>query len=406
MAVNQRLSNTQVRAETGANVNEMDFAQASQILNSVVKQATGQTPLTPTTTGEFVSVAQTALKTGYDPILNAISQVLSRTIFSIRPYYRKFGGLMADSVRYGNHVRKLQSIDKDFGDDDRLVTCGESVDQQKVCCPEVVQTNFYGQFLYQKCITVFRDQLDVAFSGPGEFGQFVAMIMQNISDQIEQAHEATARFTLANFIAGKVAGDPTNVIHLVTEYNAATGGNYTSATIRNPANFAAFARWMIGRIKTLSDLLTERTVNYHTNLTDKPIPRHTPLARQKVYLSAALLNEIDANVLANTYHDNFLRIADHERVNFWQAVESPGAVSVTPTYMLPTGMLTTPADPVAVNNLMGVIFDEEAVGYTMVNEWSAPAPFNARGGYTTMYWHFTDRYWNDFTENGIVLLLD
>ena len=27
-------------------------------------------------------------------------------------------------------------------------------------------------------------------------------------------------------------------------------------------------------------------------------------------------------------------------------------------------------------------------------------------GYSNIFWHFTDRYWNDFTENGIVLLLD
>lgn len=406
MATTQRISEAQARAEIQTNVNNMGFAQAAQILNSVVQQATGQIPLTPTNTSEFVSVAQTALKTGYDPILNAISQVISRTIFSIRPYYRKFGGLMADSVRYGNHVRKLQSVDTGFENDDRLVTCGESVDQQKVCCPKVVQTNFYGQVLYQKCLTVFRDQLDVAFSGPGEFGQFISMIMQNISDQIESAHEATARLTLSNFIAGKIAGDPDNVIHLVTEYNAATGGNFTPVTIRDPANFTEFARWMIGRIKTLSDLLTERSVQYHINLTDNPIPRHTPLSRQKVYLAASILNEIDANVLANTYHDNFLRIADHERVGYWQAIRSPLSLDITPVYLTPTGSLTSPTDPVTANNVMGVIFDEEAVGYTMINEWSAPAPFNARGGYTTMYWHFTDRYWNDFTENGIVLLLD
>ncbi len=57
------------------------------------------------------------------------------------------------------------------------------------------------------------------------------------------------------------------------------------------------------------------------------------------------------------------------------------------------------------DNVVGVLMDEEAAGYTVVNEWSAPAPFNARGGYTNIFWHFTDRYWNDFSENCVVFML-
>ena len=84
----------------------------------------------------------------------------------------------------------------------------------------------------------------------------------------------------------------------------------------------------------------------------------------------------------------------------------PTALNITPTYMNNTGALVTPEAPVEVNNLFGVIMDEEAAGITVVNEWSASSPFNAAGGYTNIFWHFTDRYWNDFTENGIVFLLD
>ncbi len=56
--------------------------------------------------------------------------------------------------------------------------------------------------------------------------------------------------------------------------------------------------------------------------------------------------------------------------------------------------------------MVGVLMDQEAAGYTVVNQWSAPAPFNARGGYTNMFWHFTDRYWNDFTENAVIFMLE
>ena len=388
-------------------VNTLSFNQLSTVLGEIVSQASGQSVITPVTSGDFVSVAQTGLLTGYDPLMTAISQVLSRTIFSIRPYNRKFGGLMTDEIRYGNHVRKLQTVDKPFEDDSRLgLVDGESIDQYTVNKPELLQTNFYGANVYQKSLTIYRDQLDSAFSSPDEFGRFIAMIMQNASDQIEQAHESMARMTLANFIGGKVAGDTKNVIHLVTEYNDVTGLTLTSDTVKQPENFAAFTRWMFSRIKNLSDLMQERTVNYHINVTGKPIMRHTPRRNQKIYLSSLEMNAIDATVLSQTFHTEFLRVADYEPVTFWQSIDSPDGIQVKPTYMAPAGTLTTSAETVTVANILGVIFDEEAAGITTVNQWSASSPFNAKGGYSNIFWHFTDRYWNDFTENGIVLLLD
>lgn len=69
-----------------ASVNELNFKQVSALLTYIVNQATGQSPLTPTNMSEFVSVATTALKNGVDPVMSAITQMVSRTIFSIRPY--------------------------------------------------------------------------------------------------------------------------------------------------------------------------------------------------------------------------------------------------------------------------------------------------------------------------------
>ena len=73
-------------------VNDMTFEQAATVLDSIYKQASGQSVIGGINTGNFTSVAQLALKTGYDPLSTAISQVLSRTIFSIRPYNAKLKG--------------------------------------------------------------------------------------------------------------------------------------------------------------------------------------------------------------------------------------------------------------------------------------------------------------------------
>ena len=100
-------------------MNSFSISQASTVLNAIVKQMGNVTGLTAITNpADFATVAQTALLTGKDPVMNAISQVWSRTIFSVRDYNKKpLGSLYMDLPRYGNAVRKLSPIAKDHVDD-------------------------------------------------------------------------------------------------------------------------------------------------------------------------------------------------------------------------------------------------------------------------------------------------
>lgn len=388
-----------------AGVNTMSFEDASAILNNIRKQVTGETPIAIEDASKFVSVATTLLQAGYDPVLNAITQMVTKTIFSIRPYNRKFGGIKVDSEQWGAIVRKLSIADKDFDNDVRFeLADGQSVDMYKVNKPNVLQTNFFGQNVFEKNYTIFRDQLDNAFSGVAEFGRFMSMVVQNVSDMIEQAHEAIARMTIANFIGGKVAAQ-NGVIHALTEYNTETGQSLTAKTVYDPANFGDFIKWLYARVATLTALMTERSQEFQINVTGKAINRHTPYEFQKVYLYAPLLNEMNARVLADAYHDDFITYADVEAVNYWQSIKTPDQLKVKPSYMNATGAIVE-GENTTVSKLIGVIFDRDALGYTTIHNWSATTPFNAKGGYWNTFHHFTERWYNDFTEKGIVLLLD
>lgn len=392
------------------------FNDAAVLLNSIVSQATGRSGVVATNLQDFISIGQTALSVGPDPLMQAISQVLSRTIFSIRPYSEKFSGLRADALRWGNHVRKLSVADSDWERDQRYYEAandfldnGDVVDMYKINMPNVLQTNFYGQNVVQRSITIFRDQLNVAFSAPDELMRFVSMIMQNVSDQLAQARESSARMALANFIGGKVAAQGAglgtdHVIYLIDEYNYETSSSLTASTIYAPANYANFVRWCYGFVSTLSDRFTERTVKYQINVTNKAISRHTPKARQKFYVSAPELNRMRSEVLSTTFNEELLRLGDVEAVGFWQSPDSPEEINVTPSYMDNSGAIVNAAAQ-NITNIFGVLFDEEAIMTQSVNEWSAPTPFNAAGGYTNTFWHASNRYLNDFTEKGTVLLI-
>lgn len=387
-------------------MNEIGFNQVSTFLNSMVEQATGEKQLAPTDEKEFVSVATTVLKQGYEPFMNALSAVMNRTIFAVRPYSRKFGGINVSEERYGAITRKVSYIDTEFEEDAKFdLVDGQSVDHYEVKKPKVIQLNFYGETIVGKHISIPTQQIDMAVTGSAQFAEFISGVMQNISDKIEQKHETTARATLRNFIAGKIAkNDADSVIHVLSEYNAKTGLSLDAKTLYQPENYAPFIKWLNARIATLSEMMTERSVKFHTNITDKEVMRHTPLEMQKIYLYKPFQEEIKSMALSGLYHDSYINLADFEGVNYWQSIESPMEIDSNCTYLQEDGTLVE--GNAKTDKLLGVIFDRDALGYTTVNHTIATTPLNAKGLFYNTWYHFTDKYWNDFTENGIVLLLD
>lgn len=388
--------------------NSLSYNQINTILAEIAAQATGAKAADLLATGDFTSIANTVLPVGYDALTKSISMVLSRTIFSNRPYTRKFQGLEASAEQYGAITRKLYLVDKPFEADQRYtLEDGVSVDQQKVNKPIPVQLNFYGFEVFQRSVTMFKDQLDAAFKSPEEFGQFVTMVTQNASDIIEQAHEGLARGTITNLIGGVLhAGGDEQKVHLLTRYNAKTGLALTAQDVYKPENFKAFIQWMYAEIAAISAMMTERTEMFHFNLTGKAVKRHTPYEDQRIYLFSQARYNSEMMALADIYHDNYLRMAYTETVNFWQSSKDPAKINVTASYLDVTDGTVKKDATVEQDNVMGVIFDRDAAGYTTVSEWSESAPFNAAGGYQNTFYHWTDRYWNDFTENAVVLLLD
>ena len=386
-------------------VNTMGIEQAYTLLNSIHAQATGQTSIQATDLSSFISVAQSTLQTGYENTLNAITQVLTKTIVAVRPYEEKFKGLEYSADKWGGIVRKINFADTLAEDDPAFsLVDGQSVDPFIVKKPNVLETRYVGSDVYMDTVTVFKSQLDTAFSNPQDFASFMSGLMLHFVNLRTQWLENLKRSMLANAIASKNAMGQ-DVIHLLTEYNNASGLTLTSQTILQPANFRGFMEWAYTRVSNLSRLMTERSELFQMKITGKPIMRHTPMEDQRVYMTSKYLDAMDSMVLADTYHENFLRYADVESVNFWQSIQSPDTVSVTPVYIDNTGAVVTGTAQV-VSPLVGIMFDRDAIGYNIYQDVLETSPYNSRGEYYNIHHHVKVQLQNDFTEKVIVLMLD
>lgn len=402
----------------------------SAISNAVFSQSLGNAAA-GVNFSDFVTCADLTLKSGsYDPFNTALSQVLSRTIFSIRPYSAKFNDLIKDDIRWGNHVRKLQAIedvpvekDGSFFDsngayiDDTLGTrpaASPGVDPWAIKAPAVLQTNFYGQQTYQKSMTVWVDQLNTALSGPQEFGNFLSMVMTHASDQLEQVREGLRRGALVNLIGGTIANNkPAQVRHLLTEYNTATGLTLTATTVMQPSNYKAFMQWVYATIMSASRKLSDRTEIYHINPyfdgAKRVLARHTPVEYQHLYLLDEFALQSEVMAIADTFHDGYLTRMSYNTVNYWQTPAAPMSI-VGNVNVLGEGSAqadgAVASQAVSETAVVGVLFDDEAVGINMTRQHATVTPVNAKGLYTNYFWTESSRWWNDNTENVVVFLLD
>lgn len=402
------------------NVNSNIIYQAGTLLADVVQQTTGRKVLTANTPGEWASVATTAMQGGVDPILNTLANMWARTIFSVRPYSAKLKGLEMSAERWGMMTRKLSPVAKDPGDDAAYAWPaaydagqtppsgdGYSVDMYAISKKNVLQTAFYGASVYQEIFTIWKDQLEGSLQSPSDFLAFNEMQLSDRSNSIESWKESIKRSLLANAILSlSVENQTGRIIHLLTEYNAATGLSLTATTVMQPVNFIGFARWMIARINTISRLMSERSVLFQTTISSQNVLRHTPAQDLKVYMSARIMDQMDAMALSLTYHDEYLKLADVEGVAYWQAIGTPESVTGKPTYTNTSGVVTTPGSASTVSNIVGLMFDRDAIGMASVLEESAMSPFNIKGRYWNNAYHnkFKTRF--DMTEKMVLLCLD
>ena len=101
-------------------------------------------------------------------------------------------------------------------------------------------------------------------------------------------------------------------------------------------------------------------------------------------------------------------LPDRETWNFWQAINSPDEINITPSYLETVGANAgTIQKGAAVNQsgIFAVLMDRDACGVVQMNERARTA-YNARGEYTNYFFSVCQQYFNSFTENAVVFTLD
>lgn len=395
-----------------------------QLINELVRQATGQAANAVVDASTFVSAGETLLATQRENVLNALSIVLGRTFAAVRPYRARLISLNAiNSGVYTNRFRKISYYTKDalpsgyFNTDlntnfaegytagDNGGASTKSQYEQHPAMP--LEMNFGGSTTWQDCITYYEDKLEAAFRDVESFNAFIEGILVIHGNLIEHQKESWNRMTLLSAVAARNYLEAQSitkgcVINLTSEFNTFFGTSYTSAQLRS-TYLKEFLEFMTAKIKETSDRFTEDGTDYHDPLTktvggvNYSILRHTPKDRQKLLLFGPLWRLAESIVMPEIFNDQYLKLdSQFEPVEFWQSNDTNinrSKVVFNGAYYDSVSGEQKATGTQTIDYLVGILFDEDAIMVDTVLQTSRTSAPEARKGFRNT--------WNTYAFNAI-----
>ena len=413
-----------------ANPNMPELAGASvfrpqdiyTIANALVKQVTGQTPaIQAVDTSSFINVGQMCLNQSKEGTLQALYNMVARTIITSRAYTGRFTSIETTSQEWGLFVRKIAFFSGAF-DETKFINTdqnpntlrdGQSVDMYEISKRYPLEMWYTGQSTLDQRYTTFRSQLKTAFTSESELSAFLAGITTEVANDVARWKTAENRAVVMNFIGSIYnTGKAGQKVNLTAEFNAARGTAYTTAELLT-THLQEFLSFFVSYLETLTSLLEESTDLYHLvpectddNGNKLTLLRHTPKSEQKLLLYQPLINDAKAWVYPAIFGPGYLSFGNYEGVNFWQNINNKSAVSVVPSQFDVNTAQQVKGKTVNLSMVVGLLYDKRALATVYMMDSVYTTPFNTRGEYYNTEHHWKMNYIQDPTENAVLFYME
>ena len=400
----------------------MNTNQIYAIVNEVNAEAFGSDAIDVIDVQGLVSLGDAVLSTtgNTEAFLNTLVQRIGKTIISFRQYRNKLADMVVDDFEYGAILQKIRvhlteaETDPAYG-----LTDGNSVDPWTVNKPDVEQKLFVTRTPYMFHVTIARKQLKEAFLSESGMGAFISAVFGQVRNSIEVSLENLGRLCIANMMAEFTpftpgAGDDTpattlnHEVALCTLYNTARGyhgvipGEGGAADTPASAGYVDadtclfdedFLRFAVKIMKSYSDSFTDMSTLYN----DGEIETFTPREDQRLKVLSSFERALETVVQYSAFNEEMVRLNAFGTLNFWQSAQTSDTVKVE---------RASDGVAVTIQNVVGVLYDRDALGIYKRDEDVLTTPVNAKGLYYNTFYHQMELWFNDTSENFVFFTLN
>lgn len=372
----------------------MEATQIYELVNAVAQQSLGREDVSVVDTASLVTTGNLILNSdaSTESFIKTLVARIGKTIISYRKYSNQLAPLVMDDMEWGAVVQKITVEMPEVTEDQTFeIEDGQSVDMYEVKKPKANQKLFYKNTPYSCFITIQKIQLKEAFLGASQMGSFVSAIFGQVKNALELATENLSRLTMNNFMALTA---PAQQVNLVSMYNALNLGN--TVTAASAFYDEKFLRYAIGQMNLYSRKMKTLSTLYNGD----GKARFTPDDKQLFGIINDFQTAMETQVQYAAFHESLVSKKASIEVPFWQGHSDPMKIAVE----VEDGLGGKKA--VELDNIIGFIFDRDALGTYRREEEVLTTPMNARGRYTNTFWHDRQMWFNDLSENGIIFTLN
>ena len=384
---------------------KLSNAQIKDLVNTAYKQFTGKEDIaTPLDLTAFCDMGAESIGDNRERFTNALIGVITKNWFLDTSYRSQYNDIFyEDNERFGAIIQAI-SVEAPEAKDNEAWKDFESgvskVGQYTVYLP-IVSTKYYTKSSsWAIPITISWEQWDTAFHNETELTSFVNYVFMVVDNALVQHMEDMNDENRNNFISEKIAysknpeAKGVHVVDLVAEYVKEKGitNTYTRLQALNDREFLSFAS---AKMSEYIGYFRKQTALFNT----EQKVRFTPEERLACQILSLFESKMTSVGYANTFHDEFIKLPNHQTVSWWQSAGDLSFDDVS-RINIKNGNTTTEA-----TGIVGLICDKWAIVHTIRSNRVGSQNFDIENITHYEYQH-RDSYINNLTMNAVVFTMN
>nr|DAV08878.1 MAG TPA: major capsid protein [Caudoviricetes sp.] len=383
----------------------MEIKQIYDIVNTTTSEILGDSVVVNEDLSNVVDVGDAVFNaSAFDAYVKSLVNQIGRIVFVNRPYRGSAPSVLMDDWEYGSVLEKICSEMPIATENESWeLNDGESYDPHIFHQPKA-EAKFYNKMTtFEIDQSITERQVKQSFQSASQLNAFISMLFNEVEKAMTVRTDALVMRTIntmtAETLYNAFNGNPTTAagnaraVNLLALFNTQYEKTLTAAQARLDPDFIRFAAYMMG-------LYTDRLTRMSTLFNVGGKQRFTPKDLLHVVMLSEFASAADVFLQSDTFHDEYTKLANAERVPFWQGTGSNYDFSETSKIMC-----TTPSKhTVTASGILCVMFDRDALGVNGYNS-RVTTQYNAKAEFTNYFYKKDARYFNDLNENFVAFYI-
>ena len=382
------------------------ITQVNQLVNSMASQQFGRAVLGTNNYIDVIDLGALVLSsdTNKEGFLNILADRISQTNLRTLDLEVEFPKLLRTPTEWGFVIQKIniQPFEAKSQEAWNVGANGFRPTNFDVDKPVITQTFFKGPIdAWEYDVTIPDQMLKTAFTSSNAFGAFIDGIMSALSDSMVIALDNMAYGCISNFVAEKIKAN-NGIIHILTDFNTQAGTSY--ASLDKAINDKEFYRYTGMIMRNVIKYMERPSVLYNTG----GMVRATQRDNLNCLISSDFWSGYSTYLSSDTFHNELIKLDGFKEFTTLQ-----GTGTTTPNITANTTIKCIPASEkdeetpttITQSGIIGIFTDREAMGVAYEDRFIT-TDRNNRNRYTNYTSGASLHYFNDLSENGIIIIAD